>query len=389
VKNATTKLSLAVLALSALGFQALAGPVYKKPGPGVPGRWSPRWIYKKDAPAVVLIMALDASGSGELGTGSIVNADGSVITNAHVIFNKAAGMPFSTINVYLKPAKLTGDRNKDLRHPYPASIVQYNREIDLALLQMQNPPPGLRVMPFGDSSRISLGDHVAAIGHPEEGGLWTLTTGVVSTVLANLDGVRGKNVFQTDASINRGNSGGPLIDHDGAMIGINTAMARKAPDGLAITSVNFSIKSSVVKRWLASAAPALAYVDYSGSPHAPSKDAGQSRPSAATPAPASGGAADATVASAAQPAAPRIQTHPMTTAPRPAPAPRIITPLRPYRIQSLIKSEIARMNRLGNRMRSEIQRRLPQARQAAPPSGMDASFQEMDQMSGQQPVPGP
>ena len=383
MKNMTTKLLLAVPALSVLGFQALAGPVYKKPGPGVPSQWSPRWIYKKDAPAVVLIMALDASGSGELGTGSIVNADGSVITNAHVIFNKNAGMPFSTINVYLKPAKLTGDRNKDLRHPYSASIVQYNREIDLALLQMQNPPPGLHVMPFGDSSLISLGDHVAAIGHPEEGGLWTLTTGVVSTVLANLNGVAGKNVFQTDASINRGNSGGPLIDRDGAMIGINTAMARKAPDGLAITSVNFSIKSSVVKRWLASADPALAYVDYSVSPTASANPTDQSQPS-----PASAGSPAATVAAAAQPAAPQIQTHPMMPAPRSAPAPRIITPRRPYRIQNLIKSEIARMNRMGNQMRSEIQQRLPQAHQAAPPSGMDSSFQEMDQMSGQQPAPG-
>ena len=386
MRKATTKLLLAVLALSALGFQALAGPVYQKPGPGVPSRWSPRWIYKKDAPAVVLIMALDASGSGELGTGSIVNADGSVITNAHVIFNKDAGMPFPTINVYLKPAKLTGNRNKDLRHPYPASIVQYNREIDLALLQIKNPPPDLPVMPFGDSSRISLGDHVAAIGHPEEGGLWTLTTGVVSTVLANLDGVPGKNVFQTDASINRGNSGGPLIDRDGAMIGINTAMARKAPDGLAITSVNFSIKSSVVKRWLASAAPALAYVDDSGSPTAAAGAADQTRPSPAPSAPDESPAA--TVASDAQPAAPRIQTHPLMPAPQPAPAPRIITPRRPYRIQNLIKFEIARMNRMGNQMRSEIRRRLPQAHQAAPPSGMESSFQEMDQMSGQQPIPG-
>jgi hypothetical protein len=57
-------------------------------------------------------------------------------------------------------------------------------------------------------------------------------------------------VFQTETGLNRGNSGGPLLDTDGRMIGVNTAIARVAPDGLPITSISFSLKSNVAKQWL-------------------------------------------------------------------------------------------------------------------------------------------
>jgi serine protease Do len=89
-----------------------------------------------------------------------------------------------------------------------------------------------------------------AIGHPEQGGLWTLTTGVISAEVDNFNGVKGKNVFQTETGLNRGNSGGPLLDGEGHMIGINTAIVRVAPDGLPITSISFSLKSSVATQWL-------------------------------------------------------------------------------------------------------------------------------------------
>jgi len=77
-----------------------------------------------------------------------------------------------------------------------------------------------------------------------------LTTGVISAFRVNYGGVPGKDLFQTDASINRGNSGGPLLDEGGVMVGINSMIARKADDGLTITDVNFSIKSSVAIKWL-------------------------------------------------------------------------------------------------------------------------------------------
>jgi serine protease Do len=91
---------------------------------------------------------------------------------------------------------------------------------------------------------------VVAIGHPEQGGLWTLTTGVISAEVDNFNGVKGKHVFQTETGLNRGNSGGPLLDGGGQMIGVNTAIARVASDGLPITSISFSLKSSVAAQWL-------------------------------------------------------------------------------------------------------------------------------------------
>ena len=105
-------------------------------------------------------------------------------------------------------------------------------------------------MPIGNPDSVSVGDPVVAIGHPEQGGLWTLTTGTISTQIQNFDRIKGKNVFQTEASFNRGNSGGPLIDQSGNMVGINTMIARKAKDGMAITAVNFSLKSQVAMDWL-------------------------------------------------------------------------------------------------------------------------------------------
>ncbi len=94
---------------------------------------------------------------------------------------------------------------------------------------------------FADSERVVVGDQVYVIGHPEQGGLWSLTSGVISAYRQDHGSVPGKNLFQTDASINRGNSGGPLLDDNGNMVGINALIARKAPDGLTITDVNYSI----------------------------------------------------------------------------------------------------------------------------------------------------
>ncbi|HEV8329632.1 MAG TPA: trypsin-like peptidase domain-containing protein [Nitrospiraceae bacterium] len=95
-----------------------------------------------------------------------------------------------------------------------------------------------------------MGNGVVAIGHPEQGGLWTLTAGVISAEVDNFNGVKGKQVFQTETGLNRGNSGGPLLDGEGGIIGVNTAIARLTSDGLPITSISFSLKSSVATQWL-------------------------------------------------------------------------------------------------------------------------------------------
>jgi serine protease Do len=77
-----------------------------------------------------------------------------------------------------------------------------------------------------------------------------LTTGTISAQFENFEATKGKSVFQTETGLNRGNSGGPLLDSYGRMVGINTAIARLAPDGVPITSISFSLKSNVAKRWL-------------------------------------------------------------------------------------------------------------------------------------------
>ena len=128
--------------------------------------------------------------------------------------------------------------------------MAYNLDLDLALVKIVGTEAPLPTIKFADSETVAVGDQVYAIGHPEQGGLWSLTTGIISANWQDYGGIAGKNLFQTDASINRGNSGGPLLDERGRMIGVNSMIARKAKDGLMITDINFSIRSNVVLNWL-------------------------------------------------------------------------------------------------------------------------------------------
>jgi serine protease Do len=212
--------------------------------------FTPKEIYQKAGPGVVFIFASEGSSKGSGGTGSIIREDGLVITNAHLFARKGSSQLLSNITVFLKPKRLSGNVKKDLNKGYKGRIVAYDIPLDLALVKMIGVDVPLQVVNFADSENVVIGEQVFAIGHPEQGGLWSLTTGVVSAYWEDYGGVRGKNLFQTDASINRGNSGGPLLDEQGTMIGINSMIARKASDGLTITDVNFSIKSKVAIDWL-------------------------------------------------------------------------------------------------------------------------------------------
>lgn len=223
--------------------------------------FSPKAVYKKAGPGVVLVLGADSSGRGSGGTGSIITREGKVITNAHVVIDTKTHKPYEQLFVFLKPNKITGDAKRDLVNRYRARVTAYSpaKELDLALLEIENAPSNLTIIPFADPDKIEIGEEVVAIGHPEQGGRWTLTTGTISTMIANFSGVNGKNVFQTEASVNRGNSGGPLLDGDGRMVGINTMIARQGAGGVTITDVNFSLKSSVAVKWLAGRGLGLAY----------------------------------------------------------------------------------------------------------------------------------
>jgi len=212
---------------------------------------SPREIYEQDSPAVVMVMGYaDGGKKGSGGTGSIIQSDGLVLTNAHVAIDEQTGKPFTRLSVCLKPARVTGESTSDLSRMVRAKVVAYSQPLDLALLKLDSVTESLPVINVSESGRVRIGDRVVAIGHPEQGGLWTLTTGVISAEVDNFNGVKGKHVFQTEAGLNRGNSGGPLLDGEGRMIGVNTAIARVASDGLPITSISFSLKSSVAAQWL-------------------------------------------------------------------------------------------------------------------------------------------
>ncbi|MEO6308965.1 MAG: serine protease [Nitrospiraceae bacterium] len=212
---------------------------------------SPREIYEQASPAVVMVMGhADGRGKGSGGTGSIIQSDGFVLTNAHVVIEEQTGKPFARLSVFLKPARVTGESKSDLSRMVRAKIVAYSQPLDLALLKLDGVAEVLPIVDVSESGRARIGDRVVAIGHPEQGGLWTLTTGVISAEVDNFNGVKGKHVFQTETGLNRGNSGGPLLDGEGRMIGVNTAIVRVASDGLPITSISFSLKSSVATQWL-------------------------------------------------------------------------------------------------------------------------------------------
>lgn len=310
--------------------------------------FDPKAVYQKASKSVVLILCSESGGSGELGTGSVVDAGRRrILTNAHVVIRDSTRKPWSRVNVYFKPAKLTGDSQRDLIDAVSAKVVAWDSALDLALLEVDRLPSNTPAIALAHPDAISVGDRVAAIGHPEQGGMWTLTTGVISTVLADLGGVKGKDAYQTDTSINRGNSGGPLLDSSGRLVGVNTSMSRKAADGLAITSVNFSVKSDVAKRWMSGQGSKLAY-GASGAISVPATVLAKLPDP--VPAPAAVVATSAVVS----------KTEPAPRARAAAPAKSksmMITESKPFSSEDVIEAEISKMEEMGEEMSNEIKRR--------------------------------
>ncbi len=292
---------------------------------------SPREIYERAAPGVVMVMGhSDAGRKGSGGTGSIVQVDGLILTNAHVVIEEATGKPYPRLTVFLKPDRVTGDPKVDLAKGLSAKVLAYSNALDLAVLKLQNPPANLPVVALGESGLTHIGDHVVAIGHPEQGGLWTLTTGVISAEFENFNGVQGKHVFQTETGLNRGNSGSPLLDGQGRMVGVNTAIARVASDGMPITSISFALKSTVAANWLRDQGvkmPAIQSVNApKPAPQTPATSLGPS-PVASPPV-----VAPAPVPPAATPPAPTVLPAPA----KPVPPPAATQPAHPYNLDKLV-----------------------------------------------------
>lgn len=264
---------------------------------------TPQQIYERFAATVVFVAATPNQGTGMGGTGSIIRPDGLILTNAHVVLDPTDHRPYSQISIFLKPERVTGNPKSDLAKRFTARVVATSESLDLALLQAEQAPT-LPAITFGDPATVRIGDRVLAIGHPEQGGMWTLTSGLISAEFESFNGTIGKHVFQTDTGLNRGNSGGPLLDSRGHMIGINTAMARVAKDGTPIMSINFAVESNVAQQWLKQYGVIITFANPALDPQLTERQAAitsSSQPLAATPPPA---------AKPAMAAAPQIKTEP-------------------------------------------------------------------------------
>src|SRR5689334_2231730 len=169
-------------------------------------------VYEVVGPAVASVIALRANGqpAGQ-GSGVVFTPDGYVLTNSHV----AGGQKEFQISL---PGGLKTS----------ARMVGDDPETDLAVLRMS--ASGLEYARFGSSAKLRVGELVVAIGNPF-GYQTTVTAGIVSALGRTLRARSGRlieSVIQTDAPLNPGNSGGPLVDGRGLVIGINTAMAGAA-----------------------------------------------------------------------------------------------------------------------------------------------------------------
>ena len=148
---------------------------------------------------------------GSLGSGFIISADGYIVTNNHVVAPARDNAVVEAVTVTLNDGT-----------EYPAEVVGRDTASDLAVLKIRA-PGALPFVRFGDSRQVRVGDWVIAIGNPFTLG-GTVTAGIVSALHRNIGAGQYDRYIQTDAPINSGNSGGPMFDLQGNVIGINTAL---------------------------------------------------------------------------------------------------------------------------------------------------------------------
>jgi len=217
--------------------EALTGAPETSAGAG--GRAAPRRelsveeIVRRAGPAVILLR-----GSQVQGTGFLITDTGVIATNAHVVRDE------TRLLAVLSPGV---DR--------PARIVYVDAELDFALVKIEG--AGMPHLVLADLSRVSAGQSVVAIGNPGAGMPNSVTKGIVSAVGPKPELGSGTWI-QTDAAVNPGNSGGPLLDASGEVIGINTARAVAGPSGPAVSGIGFALSSADMLRVLRRFYPGVA-----------------------------------------------------------------------------------------------------------------------------------
>jgi len=202
-------------------------------------------IYKRAAPGVVFVevrgretsspFGLPDRGANASGSGFVINEDGYIVTNAHVV----EGSP---------EVRVRFDKGAE-RERVDAKVIGADPSTDTALLKVDGVSrKDLKPLPLGDSSKLRVGDPAIAIGNPF-GFDQTVTTGIVSALQRQIPAPNNfsiDDVIQTDASVNPGNSGGPLLDAAGRVIGVNSQIATGGSQGS--VGIAFAVPVNTVKK---------------------------------------------------------------------------------------------------------------------------------------------
>ncbi|HET6690399.1 MAG TPA: trypsin-like peptidase domain-containing protein [Miltoncostaeaceae bacterium] len=213
-----------VTGLVLVGVAALLGVRSEAVGAGDAEAAHVRAVYRAASPSVVLVDAGDRTGSGFL-----VDDRGHVVTNAHVVGDRTA------VHVDL------GGRRVE------AVVRGVEPSVDVAVLTLSGSRGDVPPLRFGDSARVRIGDPVVAIGAPF-GLNGSLSSGIVSGLRRQIDSPNGfaiPGVIQTDAALNPGNSGGPLLDADGRVVGMATQIATESGTN---EGIGFAVPSAIVER---------------------------------------------------------------------------------------------------------------------------------------------
>jgi S1-C subfamily serine protease len=198
-------------------------------------------VYREAAPGVVTIRSIFGGAGAAEGSGFVLNTDGEIVTNAHVVTDESSGKRAPAKEVFVE----FPDRNV-----VAAEILGFDPFADVALLKVK--PDGFTLHPLelGDDRNLQVGQPVAAIGSPF-GEQQSLSSGIVSATdrsVKSLTQFQIEGAIQTDASINPGNSGGPLLDAGARVLGINEQIETNSGSN---SGVGFAVPVSAIKRSIA------------------------------------------------------------------------------------------------------------------------------------------
>ena len=203
-------------------------------------------LYERVSPGVVSILALTRSDEfvigGGTGSGFVIDKEGHIVTNYHVVEGASE----------IQVAFTSGIKTR-------AEVIGTDTDSDLAVIKVDLPADDLTPIPLGDSDLLRVGQMVIAIGNPF-GLSGTMTTGIVSSIGRTLDSLNlsssgrafsAGDIIQTDAALNPGNSGGPLLNLDGEVIGVNRAIRTFASTDSqepVNSGIGFAVSVNIVKR---------------------------------------------------------------------------------------------------------------------------------------------